>query len=93
MDNEMMKEEIELTFNGKATEFFGIWIVNVLLTIVTLGIYSAWAKVRTHQYFYGNTKIGDDHFSYLATPIQILKGRIIAVAVLVTYMVLSSTMP
>ena len=32
-----------IVFTGKASEYFGIWIVNVLLTILTLGIYSAWA--------------------------------------------------
>ncbi|RYZ95608.1 MAG: DUF898 family protein, partial [Proteobacteria bacterium] len=32
-----------LEFRGQAGEFFRIWIVNTLLTILTLGIYSAWA--------------------------------------------------
>jgi uncharacterized membrane protein YjgN (DUF898 family) len=43
------------SFTGGASEYFGIWIVNVLLSILTLGIYSAWAKVRNKRYFYGNT--------------------------------------
>jgi len=72
-------------FSGKGGEFFGIWIVNVLLTIVTLGIYSAWAKVRTNQYFYGNTAIEGHRFSYLANPMQILKGRLLAVALFAAY--------
>ncbi len=33
-----------INFSGRGSEFFGIWIVNVLLSILTLGIYSAWAK-------------------------------------------------
>ena len=37
---------LQLQFNGKGFEYFKIWIVNIFLTIVTLGIYSAWAKVR-----------------------------------------------
>ena len=32
-------------FTGKASEYFGIWIVNLFLSLITLGIYSAWAKV------------------------------------------------
>lgn len=72
-------------FTGKASEYFSIWIVNVVLTIVTLGIYSAWAKVRTNQYFYGNTLLDGVSFRYLASPIQILKGRIIAFAIFVAY--------
>jgi len=65
-------------FKGKTKEYFSIWIVNILLTIVTLGIYSAWAKVRTNQYFYDNTSLDGDRFSYLAKPVSILIGRIIA---------------
>jgi len=65
-------------FTGNGTEYFKIWIVNILLSIVTLGIYSAWAKVRNKQYFYGNTYIADHTFEYTAEPIKILKGRAIA---------------
>ncbi len=80
-------------FSGKIGEYFGIWIVNLLLSIVTLGIYSAWAKVRTNQYFYGHTKIDGHSFRYLATPLQILKGRIIAFLVFVLFSILSTTTP
>lgn len=80
-------------FSGRGAEFFGIWTVNVLLTIITLGIYSAWAKVRTTQYFYGHTKVDGHSFRYLATPIQILKGRIIAVIIFALISVLSAFSP
>jgi uncharacterized membrane protein YjgN (DUF898 family) len=73
------------TFTGKAGEFFSIWIVNICLTILTLGIYSAWAKVRTNQYFYGNTVLDGASFRYLADPKQILKGRIIAFIIFMLY--------
>lgn len=69
---------VQFKFNGKASEYFSIWIVNIGLTILTLGIYSAWAKVRNNQYFYGNTAVAETSFHYLADPIKILKGRIIA---------------
>ncbi|MBW7471285.1 YjgN family protein [Marinobacter sp. M216] len=78
-----------LEFTGRGGEYFGIWIVNILLTIVTLGIYSAWATVRNNQYFYGNTRLDGASFQYLASPITILKGRLIALAVLVAYVALS----
>lgn len=80
-------------FSGRGAEFFGIWIVNILLTIVTLGIYSAWAKVRTTQYFYGHTKVDGHSFRYLARPIQILKGRIIAVIVFALISIASAFSP
>ncbi|NTS75820.1 DUF898 domain-containing protein [Catenovulum sp. SM1970] len=80
-------------FKGKTGEFFRIWIVNLALTIVTLGIYSAWAKVRQSQYMCGNTFFDNHEFQYLATPMQILKGRLIAFALIITYSVLSSVYP
>ncbi|WP_394175649.1 YjgN family protein [Thalassotalea litorea] len=70
---------VNFNFHGKAGEFFKIWVVNVVLSILTLGIYSAWAKVRTNRYFYSLTELDGHRFSYLAKPLQILKGRIIAV--------------
>lgn len=70
-------QEVPFRFTGDAREYFRIWIVNILLTVVTLGIYSAWAKVRNKQYFYRNTWLGNSTFEYLANPIAILKGRIV----------------
>ena len=72
-------------FRGETKEFFSIWIVNVFLTIVTLGIYSAWAKVRTTTYFYSNTILDESSFRYHAQPLQILRGRLIAVALFIAY--------
>ncbi len=69
-------------FEGSAREYFGIWIVNLLLSIVTFGIYSAWAKVRRKKYFYNNTLIENVGFDYHAKPWSILKGRLIAVALI-----------
>ena len=83
----------DLEFSGKGSEFFGIWIVNILLSICTLGVYSAWAKVRTTNYFYGNTRLGGSTFVYTANPVSILKGRIIAFLLLLSYSVLSHYSP
>lgn len=69
---------IKMAFTASGSEYFRIWIVNLLLTIVTLGIYSAWAKVRRTRYFYDNTKLDDSSFEYHGNPIAILKGRIVA---------------
>lgn len=66
-----------IKFHGTGRQFFNIWIVNILLTIVTLGIYAAWAHVRTKKYFYGNTELAGDRFEYLATPKQVLIGYLV----------------
>lgn len=71
-----------IEFTGTGQEYFRIWIVNLLLTIVTCGIYSAWAKVRRNQYFYRHTSIAGSSFDYHGNPKAILKGRIIAFIIL-----------
>jgi uncharacterized membrane protein YjgN (DUF898 family) len=76
-----------LRFHGSASEYFRIWIVNLVLTIVTLGIYSAWAKVRTKKYLYGNIELAGSRFDYHADPIKILKGRILVGALFFCYAV------
>ena len=82
-----------LEFTGKATEYFGIWITNILLSIVTIGIYSAWAKVRTKKYFAHHTLIADSSFDYHAKPLSILKGRIIALVLYFIYGLVSQASP
>jgi uncharacterized membrane protein YjgN (DUF898 family) len=72
-------------FTGSGGEYFGIWIVNLLLTIVTFGIYSAWAKVRRLQYFYRHTQLAGASFDYHGTGIAILKGRVIALGLFLAY--------
>lgn len=74
-----------VSFTGETGEYFRIWIVNIALTIVTLGIYSAWATVRTRRYFYGHTELAGHTFDFHASPKAILIGRIIAVAMAGAY--------
>lgn len=75
-----------LHFSGTAGAYFGIWIVNLMLTVVTLGIYSAWAKVRTRRYFYRNTTLAGERFDYHAKPTAILVGRLIGAALFGSYL-------
>jgi uncharacterized membrane protein YjgN (DUF898 family) len=70
--------EWRFRFSGDGGEYFRIWIVNLLLSILTLGIYSAWAKVRREQYFHRHLWLADSAFDYHGRPLAILKGRAVA---------------
>jgi len=78
--------QLPFEFRGNGAEYFRIWIVNLLLTIVTLGIYSAWAKVRRLRYFYGNTVLDGHTFDYHGSPLAILKGRLIVFVAYVAFL-------
>ena len=81
----MEQSNLPFEFSGKSTEYFGIWIVNVLLTVVTLGFYTPWAKVRSRRYFYGNTVLDNSAFDYTGDPLAILKGYLIAALLFIVY--------
>lgn len=80
-------------FNGNTKDYFGIWIVNVLLTIVTFGIYSSWAKVRNKKYFYGQTHVNQHNFDYHATGLQLFIGKLIVVGAFGVLIILQLVAP
>jgi uncharacterized membrane protein YjgN (DUF898 family) len=67
-------------FTGTTAEYFRIWIVSLCLSLATLGIYSAWAKVRKKRYLYAHTLLDGTGLEYRASPLAILRGRVIALA-------------
>ena len=76
---------LSLEFRGSAHEYFRVWIVNLCLTLLTCGIFSAWAKVRKKRYLYSHTILDGTPFQYLGQPIPILKGRLVAAGGLLAY--------
>ncbi len=83
----------QFKFTGTGGEYFGIWIVNIMLLIVTLGFYAPWAKVRNMQYFYGHTLLEDTSFQYLADPWIIFRGRLVALVAVAIWYVASTFYP
>jgi uncharacterized membrane protein YjgN (DUF898 family) len=85
--------EVPVVFTGTTGEYFRIWIVNLGLTVLTLGIYAAWAKVRKRRYFYGNTMVEGKPFEYTGNPIAILKGNLLIGGVMLAYFASSLLFP
>jgi uncharacterized membrane protein YjgN (DUF898 family) len=73
---------LAVEFSGSGAEYFRVWIVNLLLSIVSLGVYSAWAKTRRLQYFYRNTRLAGASFDFRGDAKTILRGRLLAVVLL-----------
>jgi uncharacterized membrane protein YjgN (DUF898 family) len=76
---------LPITFSGSGSEYFRIWIVNLLLTLVTLGLYYPWAKVRRLRYFYGNTAVGGDTLDFHGNPRRMLRGFLLVGALVLLY--------
>ena len=74
------------TFTGSARGYFRVWAVNFALTVLTLGVYSAWASVRARRYFASHTMLADAPFACLASPWHSLATRaVLALAVLAEF--------
>ncbi len=78
---------LSLAFTGSGSEYFRIWIVNLLLTVVTLGLYFPWAKVRRLRYFYGNTLVDGEPLGFHGNAFKMFKGFAIVAAFLILYSV------
>lgn len=87
------RRSFEVEFSGTASEYFRIWIVNLFLTVLTLGIYAAWAKVRTRRYFYAHTTLAGYAFDYRADPWFILRGNLIIGTGLLLYLAAEAIWP
>ncbi len=90
---EPVRHRLPITFSGSGSEYFRIWIVNLLLTLVTLGLYFPWAKVRRLRYFYGNTSVGDYAFDFHGEPRRMLRGFLLVGAMALLYGLASKVSP
>ena len=84
---------VHIRFTGSGSEYFGIWIVNLLLMLVTLGLYYPWAKVRRLKYFYGNTLVDGSALDFHGSPKRMLRGTLLVVVLLVLYSVAGNVSP
>lgn len=67
-------ESRTLSFHGNGGSLFKIYLVNLLLMIITLGIYSCWAKVKVRKYLLTQTEFDGDFFDYHGMGKELLSG-------------------
>lgn len=80
-----------IEFSGNGREFFRIWIVNLLLKMVTLGIYTPWARRRKVQYFYAHTNVAGDPLEFQVNIKRMVRGFLILAAFYLLYKLASYT--
>lgn len=55
---------IRFGYRGVRNDFVKLFIKEMLLTIVTLGIYGSWAAIKIRNYILGNLRFGSGEFRY-----------------------------
>ena len=78
-------ESRAIGFTGTWREYLPIAASNVLLTIVTLGIYRFWAAARQRRYLWSRTRVIDDTLEWSGTGKEMFIGFLIVSALLVPF--------
>jgi len=74
-------ESRRLHFHGSGGSLFGIHIVNIFLTLLTLGVYYFWGKVRVRRYLLSESDFEGDRFAFHGTGRELLVGWLRALLV------------
>lgn len=87
MDNQIVSDEPVkvskfFSFHGTGKTLFGISIVNVLLSIITLGLYYPWAKAAIMRYNYSETEFLGSRFVFHGTGKEMFFGLMKAILVI-----------
>lgn len=86
-------QTLPIRFTGSGSEYFRIWIVNLLLTLVTFSLYWPFARARRLAYFQQNTLVGDDPLAFHGKPWKMFRGYVVVLVLGIAYGTLSNTAP
>jgi uncharacterized membrane protein YjgN (DUF898 family) len=84
---------LEIRFTGSGSEYFRIWAVNLLLILLSCGLYLPFAKMRRIRYFYANTLIGGDALAFHGAATKMFRGFILLAALTLIYTFAGSFSP
>ena len=74
-----------IRFTGNWREYLPIAATNVLLIVVTLGIYRFWASARERRYLWSRTHVIDDTLEWTGTGKEMFCGFLMVTAVLLPF--------
>ncbi|AOW14275.1 hypothetical protein LPB72_04080 [Hydrogenophaga crassostreae] len=86
-------ETLNIHFTGSGSEYFRIWIVNLLLTLVTLTLYLPFARARRMAYFQNNTFVGQDPLGFHADSWKMFRGYLVVAAFGIAYWAVTNFLP
>lgn len=77
MYSEDIQAESAFGFDGNWIDFAKIALPNLLLTIVTLGIYRFWATTRERQYLWSHTRFVDERLEWTGKGMELFIGFVL----------------
>ncbi len=77
---------LAVEFVGSPAEYWKIYMINLVLTVLTLGFYRPWAKVRQLKYLYNHLMIDGVPMDFTAKPVRLLVGQLLVLILFVVPM-------
>jgi uncharacterized membrane protein YjgN (DUF898 family) len=71
-----------IVYDGALGTLYGIWILNLLLSILTLGIYSFWGRTRQRRYAVSSYAVAGDRLEYTGTGGELFRGFLLVLPVI-----------
>ncbi len=83
MDQSTSARSPALTYDGQLDELYGIFLMNLLWTVLTLGIFRFWAITRIRRYLWSRTRFQGERFEYTGTGGELFIGVLLAILMLI----------
>ena len=80
---------LRLRFHGNGSSLFGIFAINTLLTLLTLGVYYFWGKAKIRRYMHSQTELHNSRFANHTTGGELCIGWIKAIILILTIVLIS----
>ena len=78
----------KITYHGDVGDIIGLHVINLLLNICTIGIYSFWGKTRIRRYITSHLALAKDRFEYTGTGMELFLGWLKALVIFVPIIIL-----
>jgi uncharacterized membrane protein YjgN (DUF898 family) len=92
MDQSTSARSPALSYDGRLGELYGIFLMNLLWTVLTLGIFRFWATTRIRRYLWSRTRFQGERFEYTGTGGELFVGVLLAILILIGAVVVAGVL-
>ncbi len=89
MDQSTSARSPALAYDGRLGELYGIFLMNLLWTVLTLGIFRFWAVTRIRRYLWSRTRFQGERLEYTGTGGELFVGVLLAILMLIGALVVA----
>ena len=86
-------QRLTVEFTASGRDYLWLWLVNTVLTVLSLGLYWPFARTRRQAYFYAHTRVGADALSFDGDPWTLFQTHLLLLGLATLYGMVYLFMP